>query len=141
MFKRATWTAVGLLAGLGTSKWVERKARRKLARYLPVHQLPLELGAEAVSRAAAAAAERLDDLRLAVEEGRTEMAAREQELRARLHLAGTQPPARASGRQPWSARSTPIEVVPLEPPRAQRPPSRRLQRGRHGLVALPRPKS
>ena len=86
MLKRATWMTVGLLAGLGTSKWVERKARRKLARYLPAHQLPLELGAEAVSRARGAAAHRLDDLRLAVDEGRTEMAAREGELRARLHL-------------------------------------------------------
>ena len=42
MFKRVTWLGAGLVTGFAASKWVERKARRRLARYLPARQLPLQ---------------------------------------------------------------------------------------------------
>jgi hypothetical protein len=87
MFGRATWLGVGLVAGLGTSKWVERRMRRRLARYLPASQLPLRAGTEVADRARALAVGKVADLRSAIEEGRSAMAAREVELRRQLHLA------------------------------------------------------
>jgi hypothetical protein len=89
MFKRATWFSVGLVAGAGVSKWAERKARRRLARYLPSAQV--EAGRQAAGRAREAAADRVADLRRAVEDGRDAMAAREEALRRQLRLAPGEP--------------------------------------------------
>jgi hypothetical protein len=77
---------------LGASKWVERKARQQLARYLPLSQLPLRAGSEIADRARDRAAGKIVDLRIAVEGGRNAMAAKEAELRRQLGLAGTAGP-------------------------------------------------
>ena len=81
MFKRVTWLGAGLVTGLVASKWVERKARRRLARYLPARQLPLRAGADIADKARGLAVAKIADLRSAVEEGRSTMVAREAELR------------------------------------------------------------
>ena len=47
MFKRVTWFGVGLLVGAAASKWVEVKARRRLARYFPARRLTLRTSPEA----------------------------------------------------------------------------------------------
>ena len=94
MFRRLTWLGVGVVVGLGASKWVERKARQQLARYLPVSQLPLRAGSEIADRARDKAAGRIDDLRIAVQGGRSAMAAKEAELRRQLGLAETAEPDR-----------------------------------------------
>jgi hypothetical protein len=91
MFKRLTWLGVGVVAGFGASKWVERKARQQLARYLPVSQLPFRAGSEIADRARDRAAGKIVDLRSAVEGGRNAMAAKEVELRRQLGLAETAP--------------------------------------------------
>ena len=87
MFRRLTWLGVGVVAGFGASKWVERKARQQLARYLPVSQLPRRAGSEIADRARDSAAGKIVDLRIAVEGGRNAMAAKEAELRRQLGLA------------------------------------------------------
>jgi hypothetical protein len=87
MFRRLTWLGVGVVAGFGASKWVERKARRQLAKYLPVSQLPFRAGSEIADRARDRAAGKIVDLRIAVEGGRNAMATREAELRRQLGLA------------------------------------------------------
>ncbi len=92
MFRRLTWLGVGVAVGLGASKWVERKARRQLARYLPVSHLPLRAGSEIADRARDKAAGRIVDLRIAVQGGRSAMAAKEAELRQQLGLAETAEP-------------------------------------------------
>jgi len=92
MFRRLTWLGIGVAVGLGASKWVERKARRQLARYLPVSQLPLRAGSEIADRAREKAAGRIVDLRTAVEGGRSAMAAKEAELRQQLGLSETGEP-------------------------------------------------
>ena len=92
MFRRLTWLGVGVVAGFGASKWVERKARQQLARYLPVSQLPLRAGSEIADRARDRAAGKIVDLRIAVEGGRNAMAAKEAELRRQLGLAETSGP-------------------------------------------------
>jgi hypothetical protein len=92
MFRRLTWFGVGLMAGFGASKWVERKARKQLARYLPVSQLPLRAGSEIADRARDRAVGKIVDLRIAVEGGRDAMAAKEAELRRQLGLAETAGP-------------------------------------------------
>jgi len=84
MFKRVTWLSIGLVTGFGASKWVERKARRRLARYLPAAQM--EAGLEAAGRAREVAADKVAAVRHALEEGRDAMAARETELRRQLRL-------------------------------------------------------
>ncbi|MGH9106501.1 MAG: hypothetical protein ACRDZX_11840 [Acidimicrobiales bacterium] len=88
MLKRATWTGLGLVIGLGASKWLEHKARRHLARYLPLGRLPLRAGASAPASAREAANGALGDVRYALEEGRRAMADREDELRRQLGLGG-----------------------------------------------------
>jgi len=92
MFRRLTWLGVGVMAGFGASKWVERKARQQLARYLPVSQLPRRAGSEIADRARDSAAGKIVDLRIAVEGGRNAMAAKEAELRRQLGLAETSGP-------------------------------------------------
>jgi hypothetical protein len=92
MFRRLTWLGVGVVAGFGASKWVERKARKQLARYLPVSRLPLRAGTEIADRARDRAAGKIVDLRIAVEGGRNAMAAKEAELREQLGLAETAGP-------------------------------------------------
>ena len=72
--------------------WVERKARRQLARYLPVSQLPLRAGSEIADRARDKAAGRIVDLRIAVRVAGSAMAAKEAELRQQLGLAETAEP-------------------------------------------------
>jgi hypothetical protein len=88
MFKRVTWLGAGLVTGLVASKWVERKARRRLARYLPARQLPLRAGADIADKARGLAVAKIADLRSAVEEGRSTMVAREAELRRQWDLHG-----------------------------------------------------
>jgi hypothetical protein len=88
MFKRVTWWGAGLVTGVVASRWVEHEARRRLARYLPARQLPLRAGAELADRARDAAVTRVADLRDAVVEGRSTMAAREAELRRQWRLPG-----------------------------------------------------
>lgn len=89
MFKRVTWLSVGLVAGFGASKWVERKARRRLARYLPSARL--DAGMEAAAKARERAATKVADFRHAVEGGRQAMVAREAELRHQLRLDEGEP--------------------------------------------------
>lgn len=111
MFKRLTWLSVGLVAGFGASKWVERKARRHLARYLPAAQLGA--GLEAAGKAREVAANKVSDIRSALEGGRDAMAAREAELRRRFQQGPARPepvPADLAGRprpQAAGGRSAP----------------------------------
>jgi siroheme synthase (precorrin-2 oxidase/ferrochelatase) len=65
VFKRVRWTAVGYVAGLGTSYAVARKVRREMQKLDPQH----------VSRQVG------DRVRAAVSDGRDEMQRREAELR------------------------------------------------------------
>ena len=65
MFKRARWTTVGYVAGLGTSFAVARKVRRQAARLAPPE----------VARRSS------ERVRSAIEDGRVAMQAREAELR------------------------------------------------------------
>jgi hypothetical protein len=81
MLKRVTWLGVGFVAGAGASKWLGRKARRRLGRYLPVVQPGPGGQADLGDRARRAAGSAVADLRYALEEGRTTMAQREAELR------------------------------------------------------------
>jgi hypothetical protein len=90
MFKRVTWLGAGLVTGFAASKWVERKARRRLARYFPARQLPLKAGAEMADRARELAVAKMADLRSAVDEGRSTMVAREAELRRQWRLGEAQ---------------------------------------------------
>ena len=87
MFRRATWLGVGLVVGVGASKWVEHQARRRLARYLPVNNLPRRLGTELAGKARDLAEGKVADLRTAVEGGRSAMAERESELRRQLRFS------------------------------------------------------
>jgi hypothetical protein len=80
MFKRVTWLGVGLVAGFGASKWVEHKARQRLARLIPGGLRTLKAGAEVRDLATGT----LADLRYAVGEGRRAMTDREGELRRQL---------------------------------------------------------
>jgi hypothetical protein len=102
MFKRLTWMGVGLVAGMGASKWVEIKARRRLARYIPGGLRTLATGAEVRDRARELATGTLTDMRYAVGEGRRAMAAREVELRRQVSgrdAAGPSLPPAASPRR------------------------------------------
>lgn len=85
MFKRVTWIGMGLVAGLGASKWVERKARRSLSRVLPLQRLPVRAGAVLVERARKGARGRAYAARGALEVGRAAMEARQGELREQLY--------------------------------------------------------
>jgi hypothetical protein len=107
MFKRVTWFTVGVLTGVGASKWVERQARRRLARYLPAAQVGA--GIEAAGRAREAAANKVSDIRHAVEGGRDAMAAREAALRRQLRLAGDEQPAPAPRAGPGGPRVVPLK--------------------------------
>ena len=75
VLKRARWTALGYMAGLGTSYMVAKRVKRTLGQYTPPE----------VARRSA------DRVRLAVSEGRAVMRNREAELerefgdRPRLH--------------------------------------------------------
>lgn len=95
MFKRATWLGVGLVAGMGASKWAERAARRRLARYLPANQL--RAGAAVAGRAREAASGGWVSIAQAVEEGKQAMAAKEGELRRKVHLPETSRPGTPRG--------------------------------------------
>ena len=96
MFKRLTWMGAGLVTGFVASKWVERKARRRLARYFPSRHLPsrylpsgqpLNAGAELAAKARELAVAKIAALRPAGGEGRSTMVAREAELRRQWKLA------------------------------------------------------
>lgn len=85
MLKRLTWASVGLITGLGASKWLEHEARKRLRRYLrdhPGQRYALEAGGglRVVARKASSA------LVSAAEEGRRAMDEREADLRAQLGL-------------------------------------------------------
>jgi hypothetical protein len=69
MLRRLTWATAGAFVGFGVSKWLERKAKKRLKRYLPQGLRGL--------RAA---------LRVAAKEGRRAMESRESELRGSLSL-------------------------------------------------------
>ncbi len=89
MFKRVTWFGVGVVVGAAASKWVEVKARRRLARYFPARRLTLRTSPEATEVADWArelAAGKVADLRDAVEGGRSAMVIKEAELRRQLRL-------------------------------------------------------
>jgi hypothetical protein len=89
MFKRVTWFGVGLVAGAALSKWVEVKARRRLARYFPARRLTLAPPpefAEVADRARELASGRVADIRSAVRGGRSAMASKEAELRRQFKL-------------------------------------------------------
>ena len=95
MFKRLTWLGVGLVAGAAASKWVEIKARRRLARYFPAGSSALKAAPDVASRARDVAVDRAADLRYALEGGRSAMALRESELRRQLGLP--EPGERSAG--------------------------------------------
>jgi hypothetical protein len=65
MFKRVRWTAIGYVAGVGTSYLVARRVKRTLSAYAPPE----------VARRSA------DRVRDAMADGRAAMRAREAELR------------------------------------------------------------
>jgi hypothetical protein len=65
MFKRVRWTAIGYVAGLGTSYAVARKVKREMAKLGPQH-----VGQQVSGR-----------VRAAVTDGREAMRSREAELR------------------------------------------------------------
>jgi hypothetical protein len=96
MFRRLTWLGVGLVAGAAGSKWVEIKARRRLARYFPPGSpgsSALKAAPEIAGRALEVAVDRVADFRNAVEGGHDAMVRRESELRRQLRL--TEPGERA----------------------------------------------
>jgi hypothetical protein len=95
MSHRARWLGVGLVAGFGASKWVERKIRRRLSRYLPANGFPAMVGTELAVRAREAASSTARELREAVTEARAGMEEREAELRSQLGLG------RPVARPPW----------------------------------------
>ncbi|HET9060896.1 MAG TPA: hypothetical protein VFN61_13325 [Acidimicrobiales bacterium] len=101
MFKRVTWMSMGLVAGLGASKWLERKARRRIARLFPVHQLPVRAGTELVARARDEAKERAAEIREAVEVGKAARLERENDLRDRIYGRGGPGPDGGNG---WGHR-------------------------------------
>ncbi len=76
MLRRLIWLLIGVGLGFGASFWMMRFVKDTMARFSP----------ERVSADLADAVRGLGtDLRLAVDEGRTAMRAREAELRADVH--------------------------------------------------------
>lgn len=75
MFKRLLWLSTGVAFGLGTSYWVTRFVRQKVARYSP-ERLRGEVSTSLSSLR--------NDLRAALGEGRAAMREREIELRGSL---------------------------------------------------------
>ena len=119
MFKRVTWFGVGLVAGAVASKWVEVKARRRLARYFPTRRLTLAPSpefAEVADRARELAVGRVADIRSAVRGGRSAMASKEAELRRQFRLV--EPP----GGPDLSPLPAGRRVPPVDP-EVERPPS------------------
>jgi hypothetical protein len=89
MLKRVTWFGAGLVVGAAASKWVEIKARRRLARYFPARRLALKPSpdvAEVAEKARELAAVKVADIRSAFAGGRSAMASKEAELRRQLRL-------------------------------------------------------
>ncbi|HXW79875.1 MAG TPA: hypothetical protein VEJ84_10270 [Acidimicrobiales bacterium] len=74
------------MAGAAASKWVEIKARRRLAQYFPAGSSALKAAPEIAGRARDVTADVLADLRYALDGGRDAMALRERELRRQLRL-------------------------------------------------------
>ena len=75
MFKRLFWLTVGVIVGLGSSIWAQRRVRQAVNRLAP----------EQVRRQVSWSARTLlDDVRAAAAEGRTAMRDREASLRADL---------------------------------------------------------
>jgi hypothetical protein len=90
MFKRLRWLGLGALAGVGGSIWAQRRVRQAVDRVMPA-----QLGHELRRRVGRVSA----DVRASLGEGRTAMAEREAELRARLPDGVTALPGiRQSGR-------------------------------------------
>lgn len=75
MFKRFFWLTVGLTIGYGTSFWLMRTVRRTVERLAP-ERVTHDVVAGARSFGA--------EVRVAVDEGRAAMRAREAELRAEI---------------------------------------------------------
>ncbi len=98
MPRRLTWLGVGLVAGAGASKWVERKVRQRVRRYLPaagllaslpgrVASLPgrvASLPGRVAGSARSAAARAGQGLKEAAQEARVGMVEKEAQLRAQL---------------------------------------------------------
>jgi hypothetical protein len=110
MFRRLTWLGVGLVAGAVGSKWVEIKARRRLARYVPPGSSALKAAPEIAGRALEVAADKVADLRTALEGGHDAMARRESELRRQLGL--TEPGERARATPVSSTANVPNVPTP-----------------------------
>jgi hypothetical protein len=90
VFKRLRWLGLGALAGVSGSIWAQRRVRQAVDRVMPA-----QLGNELRRRVGRVS----DDLRMSLSEGRTAMAEREAELRARLPDGVTPLPGlRQSGR-------------------------------------------
>ena len=115
MLGRATWLGVGLVAGFGASKWVERKVRRRLRRYLPAGSLPMKVSTEVAGKARELAAGKLADVRGAVKQGRAGMVEKEAELRGQLQAwsrpaggagAGAATVAGLASEAPWRTGRT-----------------------------------
>ena len=91
MPRRLTWLGVGLVAGAGASKWVERKVRQRVRRYLPAAGLLASLPGRVASlpgrvagSARSAAARAGQGLKEAAQEARVGMVEKEAQLRAQL---------------------------------------------------------
>jgi hypothetical protein len=100
VFKRLRWLTLGALAGVSGSIWVQRRLHQAIERVTPQqlgHQVRRRVGRVS------------DDLRASVREGRTAMAEREAELRARLPDGVTPLPGALS-----SGRGRVIDAVAVE---------------------------
>jgi hypothetical protein len=80
VFKRLFWLTVGTIVGFSGSVWAQRRIKRQIERYYP------DKVAQQVSTGVKTFGA---DVKAATEAGRTAMAEREADLRARF-----QPPAR-----------------------------------------------
>jgi hypothetical protein len=90
VFKRVRWLTVGALAGFSGSIWAQRRVRQAVERVMPA-----QLGDQVRRRVGRVS----DDLLASLHEGRSAMAEREAELRARLPDGVTPlPGTRARGR-------------------------------------------
>ena len=98
MFKRVTWFGVGVVVGAAASKWVEVKARRRLARYFPARRLTLRTSPEVDGSGGLGAVgwrrAKSQTSGDAVEGGRSAMVIKEAELRRRAPARWT--PGRAA---------------------------------------------
>ncbi len=79
MFKRVIWWATGATMGAAGSAWAQRKVKRKVQRTVARYTPPAVR-----DRVTARARDLADELRSAVDEGRTAQDERAEELRSRF---------------------------------------------------------